>query len=94
MCFCSLKQSIQNVQPLVNELEEIRAAKTEKDEICEAIEANRKELVRKEDRTEYVNVSLSILLSDPSVQHIMVYCCELVTGKGQSNTQTAGRSTF
>ncbi|XP_017309183.1 centrosomal protein of 85 kDa-like isoform X1 [Ictalurus punctatus] len=49
----SLKQSIQNVQPLVNELEEIRAAKTEKDEICEAIEANRKELVRKEDRTEY-----------------------------------------
>ncbi|XP_053467577.1 centrosomal protein of 85 kDa-like isoform X2 [Ictalurus furcatus] len=42
----SLKQSIQNVQPLVNELEEIRAAKTEKDEICEAIEANRKELAK------------------------------------------------
>ncbi|XP_026793814.2 synaptonemal complex protein 1 isoform X2 [Pangasianodon hypophthalmus] len=42
----SMKQSIQHVQPLVNELEDIRAAKTEKDQICEEIEASRKELVK------------------------------------------------
>ncbi|KAK3515492.1 hypothetical protein QTP70_023611 [Hemibagrus guttatus] len=42
----SMKQSIQNVQPLVNELEDIRAAKTEKDQICDAIEASLKELVK------------------------------------------------
>ncbi|MCI4391650.1 hypothetical protein PGIGA_G00137100 [Pangasianodon gigas] len=42
----SMKQSIQHVQPLVNELEDIRAAKTEKDQICEAIEASRKELAK------------------------------------------------
>ncbi|KAF4075614.1 hypothetical protein AMELA_G00220790 [Ameiurus melas] len=42
----SLRQSIRNVQPLLNELEEIRSAKTEKDEICEAIEASRKELAK------------------------------------------------
>ncbi|KAG7317474.1 hypothetical protein KOW79_018509 [Hemibagrus wyckioides] len=42
----SMKRSIRNVQPLLNELEDIQAAKAEKDQICDAVEASRKELAK------------------------------------------------
>ncbi|XP_046701398.1 synaptonemal complex protein 1-like [Silurus meridionalis] len=42
----SSRQSIQNLQLLVNELEDIRAAKAEKDQICGEIQASRKQLAK------------------------------------------------
>ncbi|KAI5107381.1 hypothetical protein C0J45_3019 [Silurus meridionalis] len=46
----SSRQSIQNLQLLVNELEDIRAAKAEKDQICGEIQASRKQLQQLEEQ--------------------------------------------
>ncbi|GAA6086076.1 synaptonemal complex protein 1-like isoform X1 [Tachysurus ichikawai] len=59
----SLKQSIQKVQPLVNELEDIRAAKTEKDQICDAVEARLKRLIKE---NETLRQQVEVLTSEMS----------------------------
>lgn len=65
----------------MSELEDVRAAKAEKDQICDEIEISRKELVGTERRNDPVNILHSFVLSDSSVQRIIVYSCGLVTGE-------------
>lgn len=49
MCFPSIKQSIQDGERLVSELEDVRAEKARKEQICREVEAGFKLLVRIED---------------------------------------------